>query len=74
MGIDLDLDVAMREAARETVEFLRERFGLSAPDAYALASIGVDFRVAEAVDSTQVIYSMIPKKLFKKVPEYWAAQ
>src|SRR5271154_4812249 len=38
MGMDLDLDVAMREAAGETVEFLRERFGLSAADAYALAS------------------------------------
>jgi acetamidase/formamidase len=74
MGMDLDLDVAMREAARETVEFLRERFGLSAPDAYALASIGVDFRVAEAVDSVQVIYATIPKKLFKTNPDYWAAK
>jgi acetamidase/formamidase len=74
MGMDLDLDVAMREAARETVEFLRERFGLSTPDAYALASIGVDFRVAEAVDSVQVIYGMIPKKLFKKSTDYWAAR
>ena len=74
MGMDLDLDVAMREAAQETVAFLRERFGLSAPDAYALASIGVDFRVAEAVDSVQVIYGTIPKKLFKKTAEYWAAQ
>jgi acetamidase/formamidase len=27
MGMDLDLDAAMREAARETVEFLQERFG-----------------------------------------------
>jgi acetamidase/formamidase len=74
MGMDLDLDVAMREAVQETVRFLQERFGLSAPDAYALASIGVDFRVAEAVDSVQVIYGMIPKKLFKKNPGYWAAQ
>ena len=46
-------------------------FDLSVADAYALASVGVDFRVAEAVDSTQVIYGMIPKKLFKTNPEYW---
>jgi acetamidase/formamidase len=72
IGMDLDLDVAMREAVQETVKFLQERFGLSAPDAYALASIGVDFRVAEAVDSVQVIYGMIPKKLFKAKPAYWA--
>ena len=74
MGMDLNLDVAMREATRETVEFLQERFGLSAADAYALASIAVDFRVAEAVDSTQVIYGMIPKKLFKRDQPYWAAR
>jgi acetamidase/formamidase len=74
MGIDLDLNVAMREATREAVAFLQERFGLSAADAYALASIGVDFRVAEAVDSTQVIYGTIPKKLFKDNPPYWTAQ
>jgi acetamidase/formamidase len=73
MGIDLDLDTAMRQATQETVDFLRDRFGLSAADAYALTSIGVDFRVAEAVDSTQVIYGMIPKKLFKTNPAYWSA-
>lgn len=72
MGVDLNLDVAMREAARETVEFLEKRFGLTRADAYSLASIGVDFRVAEAVDSTQVIYGAIPKKLFKNNPSYWA--
>jgi acetamidase/formamidase len=72
MGMDLNLDAAMREATRETVEFLQERFGLTPADAYSLASIGVDFRVAEAVDSTQVIYATIPKKLFKNNPSYWA--
>jgi acetamidase/formamidase len=74
MGMDLNLDVAMREAAREAVEFLQQRFGLAAADAYALASIAVDFRVAEAVDSTQVIYAAIPKKLFKSDQPYWASR
>ena len=72
MRMDLDLNVAMRHATRETVDFLQEQFGLSTVDAYSLASIAVDFRVAEAVDSVQMIYGMIPKKLFKKNPEYWA--
>jgi acetamidase/formamidase len=71
MGMDLDLNVAMRNAVQETVAFLRQTKGLSAPDAYALASIGVDFRVAEAVDAVQVVYGMIPKKLFKQNPDYW---
>src|SRR5215468_6348287 len=29
MGMDLDLNVAMRQATRETVDFLKEQFGLS---------------------------------------------
>jgi len=72
MGMDLDLDVAMKHAAQETVNFLRDRKGLSAADAYALASIAVDFRVAEAVDAVQMVYGAIPKKIFKSNPEYWA--
>lgn len=55
MGMDLNLDTAMREATRETVDFLEQRFGLTPADAYSLASIGADFRIAEAVDSTPVI-------------------
>jgi acetamidase/formamidase len=74
MGMDLDLDVAMRHATRETVEFLVENFGLSVADAYSLASIAVDFRVAEAVDAVQMVYGMIPKKIFKQKSEYWLKQ
>ena len=72
MGMDLDLNVAMRQATRETVNFLREEFGLSTEDAYALASIAVDFRVAEAVDSVQMIYGMIPKNVFRQTPHFWS--
>ena len=71
MGMDLDLDEAMKQAAQETVDFLRATRGLSAADAYALASIAVDFRVAEAVDAVQMVYGAIPKKIFKQNPEYW---
>jgi acetamidase/formamidase len=71
MGLDLDLDRAMKEAAQQTVDFLRETKGLSTADAYALASVAVDFRVAEAVDAVQVVYGSIPKRIFKKNPEYW---
>ena len=72
MGMDLDLNVAMKNAAQETVDFLREKKGLSAADAYALASIAVDFRVAEAVDAVQMVYGAIPKTIFKQNPDYWS--
>ena len=71
MGMDLDLDVAMKHASQETVNFLRDKKGLSTADAYSLASIAVDFRIAEVVDAVQLVYGAIPKKIFKTNPEYW---
>jgi len=64
MGIDLDLDRALRKAVVATVDFLAEEQGLSRSQAFSLASIAVDFRVAEAVDLTQVVTAFIPKAIF----------
>jgi acetamidase/formamidase len=63
MGMDVDLDEAARLAIRESVAFLQERAGLSAGDAYALCSLSVDFRIAEAVNHVKVVYGAIPKRL-----------
>ena len=64
--------MAMKTAVRETVELLQEKAGLTAAEAYSVASLGVDLRVAEAVDSVQIIYGTIPKKFFKQNPSYWS--
>ncbi len=72
LGLDLDLNTAMKIAVRELVELLQEKAGLTAAEAYSVASLGVDFRVAEAVDSVQLIYGTIPKKFFKQNEDYWA--
>ena len=64
MGIDLDLDRAIRHATFEVVQFLVDEKGLTPAKALSLASIGVDFRVAEVVDLTQVVVGYIPKNLF----------
>lgn len=64
MGMDLDLDRAMRQAAMEVVNFLVNEKKLTPDKAFSLASIGVDFKVAEAVDLTQVVTGNIPKSLF----------
>ncbi len=71
MGMDADLDTALKHAVQETVDFLQDRAGLSAADAYALASLSVDFRVGEAVNNIKMVYGMIPKNLFRKKMEYW---
>jgi acetamidase/formamidase len=66
IGIDVDLDRALRMATREAVSFLVAERGLSTAKAFSLASIAVDFHVAEAVDLTQVVSAKIPKSLFVK--------
>ena len=64
VGIDVDLDRAMRKAVLEAVEFLVAEKGLTPKEAFTLASLSVDFTVAEAVNLTQVVAASIPKSLF----------
>jgi acetamidase/formamidase len=64
MGIDLDLDRALQKAVREVIHFLVAEKGLTPDEAFSLASIAVDFDIAEAVDLTQLVAGMIPKSLF----------
>lgn len=64
MGIDVDLDRAMRKAVDEAVTFLVQEKGMTPDRAYSLASLAVDFHVAEAVDLTQLVAAKIPKSLF----------
>ncbi len=71
MGMDTNLDTALKNAVQQSVDFLRQRAGLSAADAYALASLSTDFRVGEAVNTVKMVYGVIPKKLFAQNPGYW---
>jgi acetamidase/formamidase len=64
MGMDWDLDRAMRNATMEVIKFLTEEKGLTPAKAFSLASIGVDFVASEVVDQTQVVSGLIPKKYF----------
>src|SRR3954468_10856820 len=64
MGMDRDLDLALKDAAQETIKFLQKERGLSAEDAYSLASVAVNYVVAEAVDDVLMVYGEIPKKIF----------
>jgi acetamidase/formamidase len=66
MGIDHDLDRAMRIAVLEAVEFLVAEKGMTEAKAYSLASVAVDFHSAEVVDGTQVVIGTIKKSLFLK--------
>jgi acetamidase/formamidase len=61
-----DLDEAMRAAAVRTIDVLRSRFGLSREDAYALASVAVDFTVTQVVDGRQGVHGRIEKAWFPR--------
>jgi acetamidase/formamidase len=66
MGMDEDLDLALKEAVREAVEFVAREAHVTAAQAYALASFNIDFRIGEAVNLVKMVYGVIPKKLLQK--------
>jgi acetamidase/formamidase len=66
MGLSEDLDEAARMATREMVKYLSETRGLSAADAYALASMVVDLHVTQTVDGVKGIHAAVPKNIFKR--------
>jgi acetamidase/formamidase len=71
-GLDPDLDQAMKNAMLATLDFLKEKKGYDAMQAYTLCSAAVDFRVTQVVDKTLGIHGMIAKKLFVNDPDnYW---
>jgi acetamidase/formamidase len=66
MGLDRDLDEAMKIAVREAVDLIASEKKLDREDAYMLCSAAVDFRVTQVVDGTKGVHAMIPKSIFKK--------
>ena len=60
--MDKDLNVALRQAVGEAVLYLVSK-GMSPGDAYSVASVAVDFGIAEAVDGNLTIYGRIPKSV-----------
>ena len=65
MGLNPDLDEAMKIAVRETIDFITSRFAhLTREEAYMIASVAVDYHVTQVVDGTKGIHGMIPKAIF----------
>ena len=65
MGLDPNLDEALRNAVRDAIDFLVTEKHMTREDAYMLCSVGVDFNVTQAVDGTKGVHGMIPKSIFK---------
>jgi acetamidase/formamidase len=63
MGLDEDLNKAVRLATEEAVSFLMEKKGMSRADAYTLVSVAVDLHVTQLVDQVKGVHAMIPKSI-----------
>lgn len=53
VGLDQDLDQAVRQAVDSLVTHISSRFGLEPIDAYALASLAADVEVTQVVNQVK---------------------
>lgn len=67
IGLNEDLDEAMKQSVRESVNFLSNQFGLDRAMVYAYLSAGVDYEVSQVVDKTKGIHALIPKVDFRDI-------
>ncbi len=63
MGMDADLDDAMRLALREMIGFICARTNLSRQEAYQFCSLAVDFHVTQTVNGEKGVHGMLRKGL-----------
>lgn len=64
IGLNEDLDEAMKEAVRQSIGLLTGRYGMDRATALAYLSAGVDFEVSQVVDKTKGVHALIPKADF----------
>ena len=63
MGMNEDLDLAMKQALREMIAFICARTNLTREEAYATCSLAVDFRVTQTVNGEKGVHGMLRKGL-----------
>ncbi len=65
MGFNTDLDDAAKQAVREMIRIICERYKMAPEDAYTLCSLAADFRVTQLVDGNKGIHGMLAKEIFR---------
>ena len=64
-GVAPDLMEATREATRAVIEHIVQRYGRTREEAYAIASVAVDLRIHEVVDTPNwVVGAFLPEAIF----------
>lgn len=65
VGLDKDLDEAMKKSVREYLQIANEKYGMSKQDALMFGSAAIDFDVSQVVDIVKGIHGTIPKLMFQ---------
>lgn len=65
VGLDVDLNEAMKKSVREYLRIMNEQYGLTKPDALLYGSADIDFEVSQVVDIVKGIHGVIPKDRFR---------
>jgi len=63
MGMNEDLDMAMKRALREMIAFICGRTNLSREQAYQFCSLAVDFHVTQSVNGEKGVHGLLRKGL-----------
>jgi acetamidase/formamidase len=63
MGMNEDLDLAMKQALRQMIAFICSRSNLSRQEAYQFCSLAVDFHVTQTVNGEKGVHGMLRKGL-----------
>ena len=63
MGMNEDLDLAMKQALRQMIDFICARSNLSRQQAYQFCSLAVDFHVTQTVNGEKGVHGMLRKGL-----------
>jgi acetamidase/formamidase len=63
MGMNEDLDLAMKQALREMIRFITARTNLSREQAYQFCSLAVDFHVTQTVNGEKGVHGLLRKGL-----------
>ena len=63
MGFNEDLDLAMKQTLRQTIDFITARSTLTRVQAYQFCSLAVDFRVTQTVNGEKGVHALLAKGL-----------
>ena len=69
IGLDEDLDEAMKKAVRESLRIVNEEYGLTKQDTLLFGSAAIDYEVSQVVDIVKGIHGVIPKEILEPLKE-----